>query len=144
MPILPDDTLAIGHTKHLGEQRVSSYPFPNKKLRGSNRQDFVLIRPPGIARGEFELRMDNVWYCRLLLLFEIKSRTDDGIKRHKCAFVSVLEEFTGDKKPGIIFTYVIYQNIQHLCYIHLIHFVIHSLKLILSSSAGGVRINHCL
>ncbi len=42
------------------------------------------------------------------LLFEIDSRTDDGIKRHKCAFVSVLEEFTGDQKPGIINTNVIY------------------------------------
>ena len=77
-------------------------------MRGSNLQDFVFICPPGIAHGAFELRMDNVWYCKLLLLFEIESRTDDGIKRHKCAFVSVLEEFTGDKKPGIIFTYVIY------------------------------------
>jgi hypothetical protein len=42
-----------------------------------------------------------VWYCKLLLLFEIESRTDDGIERHKCVFVSVLEEFTGDKKPGL-------------------------------------------
>jgi hypothetical protein len=49
--------------------------------------------------------MDNVWYCKLPLLFEIESRRDDGMKWHKCAFVSVLEEFTRDKKPGTIFTY---------------------------------------
>ncbi len=73
----------------------------------SNHQDFVFICPPGMARGVFDLRMDNVWYCKLLL-FEIESRTHDGIKRHKCAFVSVVEDLTGDKKPGIIFTSVIY------------------------------------
>jgi hypothetical protein len=79
--ILLHSTLAINHTKHPGEQRVSSYPFPNKKLRGSNRQDFIFIRPPGIAHEAFELRMDNVWYCKILLLFETESRTDDGMKR---------------------------------------------------------------
>ena len=47
------NTLAIGHTKHPGEQRISSWPFAVKKLRGSNRQDFVFIRPPGISHGAF-------------------------------------------------------------------------------------------
>ena len=74
------NTLPIGHTKHPNEQRISCWPFAGKKLRGSNRQDFVFIRPPGISHGAFELRMDNVWFS--------------------CAFVSVLEEYSGHWRPG--------------------------------------------
>ena len=92
------NTLAIGHTKHPHEQRISSWPFPGKKLRASNRQDF--IRPPGISHGAFQLRMDNVWFCKVLLLFQIESKTDLGWKRHSCAFVSVLEEYTGHRRAG--------------------------------------------
>ena len=94
------NTLAIGHTKHPNEQRISSWPFAVKKLRGANRQDFVFIRPPGISHSAFELRMDNVWFCKTLLLFEIESKTDLGLKRHTCAFVSVLEEYSGPRLPG--------------------------------------------
>ena len=96
------NTLAIGHTKHPNEQRISSWPFAVKKLRGANRQDFVFIRPPGISHGAFELRMDNVWFCKILLLFQVESKTDHGLKRHSCAFVSVLEEYTGPRRPGDI------------------------------------------
>jgi hypothetical protein len=38
------NALTIGHTKHSGEQRISSFPFAVKKMRASNRQDFVFIR----------------------------------------------------------------------------------------------------
>jgi hypothetical protein len=65
------NTLAIGHTKHPNEQRISSWLFAVKELRGANSQDFVFIRPPGISHGAFELRMDNVWFCKTLLLFEV-------------------------------------------------------------------------
>ena len=94
------NTLAIGHTKHPNEQRISCWPFAGKKLRGSNRQDFVFIRPPGISHGAFELRMDNVWFCKILLFFQVESKTDVGLKRHSCAFVSVLEEYSGHWRPG--------------------------------------------
>ena len=94
------NTLAIGHTKHPNEQRISCWPFAGKKLRKSNRQDFVFIRPPGISHGAFELRMDNVWFCKILLLFQVESKTDVGQKRHSCAFVSVLEEYSGHWRPG--------------------------------------------
>ena len=30
------------------------------------------VRPPGIKSGRFELRPDNLWYCKLLLLFFYK------------------------------------------------------------------------
>jgi hypothetical protein len=65
------NTLAIGHTKHANEQRISCHPFVKKQLRGANRQDFVFIRPPGISHGAFALRMDNIWFCKVLLLFQI-------------------------------------------------------------------------
>ena len=94
------NTLAIGHTKHPHEQRISSWPFALKKLQKSNRQDFVFIRPPGISNGAFNLRMDNIWFCKILLLFQVESKTDFGMKRHSCAFVSVMEEYTGPRRPG--------------------------------------------
>ena len=96
------NTLAIGHTMHPNEQRISSHPFAVKTLRGSNRQDFVFIRPPGISHGAYELRMDNVWFCKVLLLFEVESKTDLGWKKYSCAFVSVMEEYTGPQRPGIL------------------------------------------
>jgi hypothetical protein len=89
------NTLAIGHRKHSGEQHVSSFPFAVKRLKASNRQVFVFIWPPGISHGAFQLRMDDVWFCKVLLLFEIESKSDIGFERHSCAFVSVTEEYNG-------------------------------------------------
>ena len=85
-------TLLIGHTDHPGYMRISSWPFVEKTLRRSNRQDMVFIRPPGISEGSFELRMGNIWFCKLLLLFKTRSRTVTGLKDLDCAYVSVLEE----------------------------------------------------
>jgi hypothetical protein len=93
------NALAIGHTKHPHEQRISSWPF-TKKLRGSNHQDYVFILPPGISgNGTFELIMDNVCFCKVLL-FQVESNTDLGLKRHLCAFVTVLEEYSGPRRPS--------------------------------------------
>ena len=46
--------------------------------------------------------MDNVWFCKVLLLFSFVSNNDNGRKQHDCAFVSVLEEYTGRRRPGDI------------------------------------------
>ena len=80
-------TLTIGHALHPGVQRVQSWPFKDMLYHGSNRQDFVFIRPPGIDEGGFTLRPDNVWYCKILLLFSIQAQTEE----FQCAFVSVLQ-----------------------------------------------------
>lgn len=93
-------TLLIGHKKYAGEQRVACWPFKGKTLQKSNRQDLVFARPPGIDKGGFQLRIDNVWFCRVLFLFSMESRNDQGIKRHDCAFVSVLDEYKGWRRPG--------------------------------------------
>ena len=95
-------TLLIGHTKHKGQMRVSSWPFVPKKLQQTNRQDMVFIRPPGISDGAFQLRMDNIWFCKLLLLFKIHTKTDAGMQYHECAYFSVLEEYRGPRKSGHI------------------------------------------
>ncbi len=101
------NTLAISHTKHPLEQHISCWQFASKKLKGSNRQDFVFIRQPDISHGVFELWMDNLWFCKVLLLFLMESKTDMGWKRHLCAFVSVMEEYTGPQRPGIILSLLI-------------------------------------
>ncbi len=50
------NTLVISHTKHPMEQHISCWPFAAKKLKGSNRQDFVFIRPPSISHGPLVLQ----------------------------------------------------------------------------------------
>ncbi len=67
-------TLQIGHTIHEGHQRLQCWPFPGKLYHGYNREDFVFTRPPGVER--FVLNPDNVWYCRLKLLFTILVQID--------------------------------------------------------------------
>ena len=62
----------------------------------------VFVWPPGIESSGFELRPDNVWYCKLLLLFSVESQTDSGIRQFDCAFISVLEEYDGFRMPGVI------------------------------------------
>jgi hypothetical protein len=57
----------------------------------TNHQDMVFIRPPGISDGAFQLRIDNIWFCTLLLLFKILLKTDTGMHYHECAYDSVLE-----------------------------------------------------
>jgi hypothetical protein len=85
-------TLLIWHTQHKGNMRLSLWPFVPRKLQQTNRQDMVFIRMPGISDGAFQLRMDNIWICKLLLLFKIHTKTDTSMQYHECAYVSVLEE----------------------------------------------------
>ena len=62
----------------------------------------------------FQLRMDNIWFCKLLLLFKIHTKTDTGMQYLDCAYVSVLEEYKGHRKPG---------HIQHI--LHILHILIY-------------------
>jgi hypothetical protein len=92
-------TLLIGHKKYPGEQRVCCWPFKGRQLQKSNRQDMVMVRPPGIDKGGFQLRIDNVWFCKVLFLFSFVSQNDQKRQQHDCAFVSVLEEYKGRRRP---------------------------------------------
>ena len=69
-----------------------------KKLKKTNRQDMVFIRLPGISEGAFQLRMGIIWFCKLLLLFKIRSKPDTGVEVLDCAYVSVLEEYSGPRR----------------------------------------------
>ena len=84
--------LSIGHTQLPGFQRVLSFPFSFKRYRKTNRQDLVFVRPPDAGK-DFRVSINTVWYCRDLLLFSFHTSTDSGIKRHDCAFVSLLWEY---------------------------------------------------
>ena len=85
-------TLAIGHAVHPGFQRVQCWPFPDLKFHGANRQDHVIVRPPGAAAEGFTPTPDNIWYCKTLLLFDMEAETDSGPKQYRCAYVSLLEQ----------------------------------------------------
>ena len=37
-----------------------------KKMRKTNREDWGFIRPPGTPLATFQLRMDTVWFCKVL------------------------------------------------------------------------------
>jgi hypothetical protein len=81
---------------------IYSWPFVPRKLQQFNCQDYVFIQPPGISDSAFQLRMDNIWFCKVLLLFSINTMTDKGMQTHECAYVSVLEEFKGHRRSGLI------------------------------------------
>ena len=83
----------------------------------------VFIRAPGISERAFQLRMDNIWFCKLLLLFKIYTRTDTGMPRQyrECAYVSVLEEYTGPRTPGHILRIMHILHIIHI--MHILNFV---------------------
>ena len=87
-------TLAIGHEVYTGYQRVQCWPFTKLLYYGANRQDFVIVRPPGTVPETFVLTPDSVWYCKTLLLFQVdmQSKTDSGFKEYQCAYVSVLNQ----------------------------------------------------
>ena len=54
---------------------------------------FCVHQAPGQEEGDFQLSPNNVWYCKVLLLFTIQAQTDiDGSTADfECAFVSVME-----------------------------------------------------
>jgi hypothetical protein len=98
---------------------ISSWPFVHKELHQSNRQDMVFIRQPGISDSVFQLRIDNIWFCtgKVLLLFSMDMVTDTGMKMHKFAYVSVLDEYKGSRRPGHIFHILYILYICHIFYI---------------------------
>ena len=82
----------------------------------------MLVRPPGISDCAFQLRIDNIWFCKLLILFSIDMKTYAGIKTHECAYVSVLGESKGPRRPG---------PLLHILYILFILHIVHILNLCL-------------
>ena len=85
-------TLSIGHAVHPGFQHVQCWPFPDLKFYGANRQDHIIVRPPGSAAEGFTPSPDNVWYCKTLLLFDLEAETDIDTKVYQCAYVAILDQ----------------------------------------------------
>jgi len=54
-------TLAIGHKAHPGFQRVQCWPFKDLFYYGANRQDFVLVRPPGSLLEQLKPREPDAY-----------------------------------------------------------------------------------
>ena len=67
---------------------MQCFPFPEMQYYGSNREDYVFVRPPGVER--FVLEPDSVWYGRVKLLFSISVQTDNSDEPTSidCAYVS--------------------------------------------------------
>jgi len=84
---------------------VLCWPFASKKLRKTNHQHWGFIRPPGVPLGEFQLKMNHVWFCKVLMLFSFVSEDDTGSKHQVCAYVSVSDEYKVRRHPGGI-TYI--------------------------------------
>jgi hypothetical protein len=89
----------------------------------------VFIRRPGISEGAFQLRIDNIWFCKLVLLFTIETKSDTGMKQHACVFVSVLEEYKGHRRPGLHILHIlhfihIYHTVHILYILHILRIMI--------------------
>jgi hypothetical protein len=95
-------------------EEIQQHTGPHLKLQQTSRNDMVFILPPGISDCAFQLRIDNTWFCNVLLLFAIDTKTDAGMRTHKCAYVSVLvEEYKGHRRPGHIL-HILYWHIMHI------------------------------
>ncbi len=84
-------------------------------IAADQHQDWVFIHPPGISESAFQLRIDNIWFCKLLLMLTIEPKTDDAwMKKHAFAFFPVLEEYKGYRRSGM-------HNLHILHIIHIFH-----------------------
>ena len=45
----------------------------------------AMVWPPGIDKGGFQLRIDNVWLCKVLFHFSFVSQSDQARKQYNCA-----------------------------------------------------------
>jgi len=50
----------------------------------------------------------HVWFCKVLFPFSFVSQNNLARKQHDCAFVSVLEEYKGRRRPGSIYLHILY------------------------------------
>ena len=105
-------TLLIEHKNYPGEQRVCCWPFKGRQLQKSNSQDMVMVQPPGINKGGFQLRIDNVWFCKVLFLFSFVSQNDQARKQHD--YANIREE---DAQVAYICIPPVNMHILHILHI---------------------------
>ncbi len=106
----------------LGSDEPFFMAICTKKLQQSNLQGIVFILQPGISDGAFQLKINNIWFCKVLLLFSIDKKTDAGMKTHECAYVSVLEEYKGSSRLSHSLHILHFLYICHILHImHIMH-----------------------
>jgi hypothetical protein len=121
--------LVLGHTKYKDVQRICCIPFPNKMFYGSHRMDPVIIQPPGVDNGAFDVSPATVWYARVLLLFSASAVTNTGSKSFNCALISTLETFD-DPENGNYSDYTYHCNYAHYAMIMAIMHIMHIIAII--------------
>ncbi len=96
-----NSTLLIWHTNHLGQMCVSSWPFVPKKGSCPIAKTWCLSSSQESLTALFQLRMDKIWLCKVLLFFSINMKTYTGMKTHKClccCAASIVESAGGTKR----------------------------------------------
>ncbi len=67
-----------------------------------------------------------ICFCKSLLLFTIETKTDAGMNKHVCAFVSVLEEYKSHRRPGLHILHILHIiHIYHILHILYILYIMH-------------------
>ncbi len=75
--------------------------------------DCVFISPPAISDGAFQLRMDNIWFCKLLLLFKMYTKTDACMQYLECGSVCLC--FCAGRVQGRA------ESRSYYAYLHILH-----------------------
>ncbi len=95
----------IGISSCQAFNKYSQSLYPTRNIEEQKRQDHVFVRPPDAGK-DFRVSISTVWYCRVLLLFSFYTSTESGIKRHDCAFMSLLWDCDKDP-PGAELCWII-------------------------------------
>ncbi len=115
--------------------------FPNKKLSGSNSQDFVFICTLALHMERSSSEWTMCGTANSSFFFEIEWRTDILYEKSKCLCFCFGGVHRREKARYNIYIWYIFLHILHM--LHTLDTFCNPLTLILSSLAEGVLINHC-
>jgi hypothetical protein len=100
--------LYIGHADFLGEQFGNCKPF--RSISSEIRMECVFFNKPrpfydaqAVRRrrhSDFDLSLDNVWYCSVALLFKMTVRTDNTeLQDVECSLIDVFFDYAQGRWP---------------------------------------------
>ena len=69
---------------------------------------FCILYIPSMFLHILQIENMHVWFCKVLFPFSFVSQNNLARKQHDCAFVSVLEEYKGRRRPGSIYLHIFY------------------------------------
>ena len=77
-----------------------------------------MVQPPGIDKGGFQLRIDNVWFCKVLFLFSFVSQNHLARKQHTVHLSLFLRNIREEgAQVSYICIFSIYMHILHIMHI---------------------------